>query len=203
MIAGVLLCVPAALGLWSVSLSRGSYIWILSRLPGGTDKQARANGTHLRITDDIEQLDDVGPAAQVAEHFQLALDFLLLDRFQDFDDDELVRVVDVDTFEDFGVLRTASRGAIRVRVVRRWHFRPRCLGQAFRLALSHIESQSWAGCQPTGSSSGGRERTLPLPSLRVISYCSCVPCINAVCSRSQFVHLLLVCASAQPCCSSC
>lgn len=65
---------------------------------------ATADWTHLRITNDIEQLDDVGPAAQIAQDFQLALDFFLLDRFQDLDDDELVRVVDVDAFKDFRVL---------------------------------------------------------------------------------------------------
>lgn len=67
--------------------------------------------THLRIADDIEQFDDVDPAAQVAQHFQLALDFLLLDRFQDLDDDELVRVVDVDALEDFRVLRKRAKGS--------------------------------------------------------------------------------------------
>mmetsp|Transcript_51395 Transcript_51395/g.111835 ORF Transcript_51395/g.111835 Transcript_51395/m.111835 type:complete len:285 (-) Transcript_51395:240-1094(-) len=40
----------------------------------------------LRVPDDIEQLDDVGPARQIHQDLDLALDLLLLDGFEDLDD---------------------------------------------------------------------------------------------------------------------
>ena len=59
-------------------------------------------GFALAVADDVEQGDDVGPAAEVLEDLDLALDLLLFDGFEDFDDAFLV-VDYVDAFEDFAV----------------------------------------------------------------------------------------------------
>ena len=59
-------------------------------------------GFALAVADDVEQGDDVGPAAEVLEDLDLALDLLLFDGFEDFDDAFLV-VDYVDAFKDFAV----------------------------------------------------------------------------------------------------
>lgn len=63
-------------------------------------------GFALRIPDDVEERNDIGPASQVLENLNFALDLLLLDGLEDLDDAFLV-VDDVDTLEDFGVFAAA------------------------------------------------------------------------------------------------
>ena len=60
-----------------------------------------------RVLDDALQGDDVGAAAKVLQDLDLALDLLLLDRLQCFDDALLV-VRDVDGLEHLAVLATAQ-----------------------------------------------------------------------------------------------
>jgi hypothetical protein len=72
----------------------------------------------LRIPDNVEQGDNVGPAGQVLQNLDLALYLLLLDGLEDLDDAFLV-VNDVDALEDLGVFAAAcneKRSAVRVRV---------------------------------------------------------------------------------------
>jgi hypothetical protein len=72
----------------------------------------------LRIPDNVEQGDNVGPAGQVLQDLDLALYLLLLDGLEDLDDAFLV-VNDVDALEDLGVFAAAcneKRSAARVRV---------------------------------------------------------------------------------------
>ena len=59
------------------------------------------------VLDDALQGDDVGAAAQVLQDLDLALDLLLLDGLQCFDDALLV-VGDVDGLEDLAVLAAAE-----------------------------------------------------------------------------------------------
>lgn len=56
----------------------------------------------MGVPDYVEQGDDVGTAGEVLQDFDLALDLLLFDGFEDFDDAFLV-VYYVEAFEDFGV----------------------------------------------------------------------------------------------------
>lgn len=60
----------------------------------------------LRIPDHIEQGDDVGPAGQVLQDLDLALDLLLLDRLEHLDDALLV-VDHIDAFKHLRVLAAA------------------------------------------------------------------------------------------------
>ncbi len=62
--------------------------------------------SYLRITNNVEQRDDVGAAGKILENFYLSLNLLLLDRLQDLDDAFLV-VDDVDTLENLRVLSAA------------------------------------------------------------------------------------------------
>ena len=64
-------------------------------------------GSRDGVLDDALQGDDVGAAAKVLQDLDLALDLLLLDRLQRFDDALLV-VRDVDGLEDLTVLATAQ-----------------------------------------------------------------------------------------------
>lgn len=59
-------------------------------------------GPYLTISDHIQKCDNVGPTAQVLQDFDLTLDLLLLDRFQDLDNALLV-IDDIDAFEYFGI----------------------------------------------------------------------------------------------------
>ena len=54
----------------------------------------------LRIPDDIQERDNIGAPRQILQDFDLPLDFLLLHRFEDFDDAFLV-VHDIDPFKHF------------------------------------------------------------------------------------------------------
>lgn len=62
----------------------------------------------MRVPNDVEQRNDVGPACQVLENLYFSLDLLLLDWLENLDDAFLV-VNDVDAFEDLRVLSTAWR----------------------------------------------------------------------------------------------
>ena len=53
----------------------------------------------LRVSDDIEKLNDVGAAAHVLEDLDFSLDLLLLDRLEDLDD-ALGVVAYIDSFEN-------------------------------------------------------------------------------------------------------
>ena len=64
-------------------------------------------GSRDGVLDDTLQGDDVGAAAKVLQDLDLALDLLLLDRLQRFDDALLV-VRDVDGLEHLAVLATAQ-----------------------------------------------------------------------------------------------
>ena len=64
-------------------------------------------GSRDGVLDDALQGDDVGAAAKVLQDLDLALDLLLLDRLQRFDDALLV-VRDVDGLEHLAVLATAQ-----------------------------------------------------------------------------------------------
>mmetsp|Transcript_37563 Transcript_37563/g.103657 ORF Transcript_37563/g.103657 Transcript_37563/m.103657 type:complete len:272 (-) Transcript_37563:16-831(-) len=61
----------------------------------------------LRVAHNIQELDDVGAAAQVLQDLDLALDLLLLHRLQDLDDNLCV-VCDVDPLEHLAVLAAAN-----------------------------------------------------------------------------------------------
>ena len=65
----------------------------------------------LRVADDVEQGDDVGPAGEVLQNLDLALYLLLLDGLEDLDDAFLV-VDDIDALEDLGVLSAAWGGSV-------------------------------------------------------------------------------------------
>jgi hypothetical protein len=52
----------------------------------------------LRVSDDIQKLNNVGPTAHILENFDFPLDFLLLDRFQNLDN-TLGVVGHVDSFK--------------------------------------------------------------------------------------------------------
>jgi hypothetical protein len=60
----------------------------------------------LAVTDHIQQSYHIGTTRQILEDFDLTLDLLLLDRFEDLDDTLLV-VDDIDALEHFGVLSPA------------------------------------------------------------------------------------------------
>ena len=62
----------------------------------------------LRVAHHVQQGHHVGPARQVLQDLDLALDLLLLDRLQHLDDALLV-VDDVDALEDFRVLAATCR----------------------------------------------------------------------------------------------
>jgi hypothetical protein len=61
---------------------------------------------YLRISDDIEELNDVRSTREVLQDLDLSLDLLLLDWFQYFDDAFLIGG-DIDSFKDFRVLSTS------------------------------------------------------------------------------------------------
>ena len=54
-----------------------------------------------RVADNIEKSDNIWTAGEVLEDLDLSLNFLLLDRFQDFDD-ALLFVYNVDSLEELG-----------------------------------------------------------------------------------------------------
>jgi len=56
-----------------------------------TAKRFFHNATYLRVSDNIQQPDDVRPTRQVLQNLDLSLDLLLLDRLEHFDDALLVR----------------------------------------------------------------------------------------------------------------
>jgi len=78
----------------------------------------KGRGFGLRVADDIEESDDVGTAGEVLQDLDLALDLLLLNGLEDFNDAFLV-VDDVEAFEDFGVFTAAcpesSQSALSLR----------------------------------------------------------------------------------------
>ena len=67
----------------------------------------QARRLRLRVADDVEQLDDVRPAAHVLQYLYLAFDLLLLDGLQDLDHAFGV-VRDVDPLEHLGVLPASN-----------------------------------------------------------------------------------------------
>lgn len=71
--------------------------------------QAEGRGeTHLRVSDHVEEGNDVGAASKVLQDLDLALDLLLLDRLKHLDDALLV-VDDVDALKHLRVLAAACR----------------------------------------------------------------------------------------------
>ncbi len=66
---------------------------------------------YLRVSDYVEQGNDVGTTCKVLEDLDLALDLLLLDRLEDLDNALLV-VDYVDALEDLRVLSTACDDAL-------------------------------------------------------------------------------------------
>jgi hypothetical protein len=63
-------------------------------------------GAYLRISDHVQEGDNVWPAGQVLQDLDLPLDLLLLDGLEHLDDAFLV-VDDVDALEDLGVFASA------------------------------------------------------------------------------------------------
>jgi hypothetical protein len=66
----------------------------------------QTGGLALTIPDHIQQGNDIWATGEILKNFDLTLDLLLLDRFEDLDDTLLV-VHDVDALEDFRVLSAA------------------------------------------------------------------------------------------------
>lgn len=64
------------------------------------------HATNLRVSDDIQQRNNVGATGEVLEDLDFSLDLLLLHGLQNLDDAFLV-VDNIDPFEDFRVLSTA------------------------------------------------------------------------------------------------
>ena len=64
--------------------------------------------TNLRVSNNVEESNDIGSARQVLQDLDLSLDLLLLDRLENLDDALLV-VDDIDAFKDFRVLSTTYR----------------------------------------------------------------------------------------------
>jgi hypothetical protein len=69
-------------------------------------KQAQRQKAYLRISNNIQQSNDIRSSRQVLQDLDLTLYLLLLDRLQHLDDTLLV-VCDVDTLKDFRVLSAA------------------------------------------------------------------------------------------------
>lgn len=61
----------------------------------------------LGVAHDIEERNNIGPAGEVLQDLDLALDLLLLDGLEDLDDTLLV-IDDVDALEHLGVLAAAN-----------------------------------------------------------------------------------------------
>ena len=66
----------------------------------------QAGSLALTVSHNVQQCDNIWPARQILKNLDLSFYFLLLDRFQDFDDAFLV-VDDVDALEYFGVFASA------------------------------------------------------------------------------------------------
>ena len=49
------------------------------------EEEKENKAPYLRVPDDVEECDDVGPVLEVLQDFDLSLDLLLLDRLQDLD----------------------------------------------------------------------------------------------------------------------
>lgn len=64
------------------------------------------SATDLRVSHDVQQRNNVGPAGQVLQDLDLPLDLLLLNGLENLDYTFLV-VDDVDALEDLGVFATA------------------------------------------------------------------------------------------------
>jgi len=72
--------------------------------------EEQARPAYLGVADNVQKGNNIGPAGQVLQDLDLALDLLLLDGLEDLDDAFLV-VNHVDAFENLGVFSTAcARG---------------------------------------------------------------------------------------------
>lgn len=59
----------------------------------------------LRVSDHVQQRNNVGTSGEILENLDLSLDLLLLNRLENLDNTFLV-VHDVDAFENFGIFAT-------------------------------------------------------------------------------------------------
>lgn len=81
------------------------------RLENGPQAEAKAvkrSGNHLRISNHVQQRDNVWASSKILQNLDLALDLLLLDRLEHFDDAFLV-VNDIDALEDFAVFASPCK----------------------------------------------------------------------------------------------